>query len=60
MSSNVISVVPQGFFKVPRSVKLKDSVMVFFKIHRKVSHTTKHIYALVAVHTFIEKKFNEI
>ena len=57
---SVISVVPRGFFRAPRSVKLKDSVMDFFKIHRKASFTIKHIYALVAVHTFIEKKFNKI
>ena len=58
MSSNAISVAPQEFFGDARSALLKGSVSVFFKIHLKASFTTKHIYALVAVHTFTEKKFN--
>jgi hypothetical protein len=60
MSFNAISVAHQEFFEGPRSVLLKDSVLVFFKMHRKASLTIKHIYALVAVHIFTEKKFNNM
>ena len=60
MLSNVITVVPQGFFQIPRLVLLKDSATVFFKIHRKASFTTKHIYALAVGHIFTEKKFNNM
>jgi len=60
MSSNAISVAPQEFFWAPKLVLLKDLVTVFFKIPRKASFTTKHIYALAVGHIFTEKKFNKM
>lgn len=60
MLSDVTSVAPRGFFQAPRSAWLKNSISALFIIHPKAQFTSKHIYALVAVHTFIEKKFNNM